>query len=142
MIWYFYQSQNKITEKKGKIKQKIKSRKLTSRQGRGPAGPAHLDPPVVFPRQARWCVSAMPRPPTCRATSCFPRATSPRLETPRSFPTPFPPPHRLPLPLSPVSSTPEENTGAPSSPHVAIDTEKPPELVHHLHRSRLRLLAH
>src|SRR3954471_18041655 len=42
MIWYFYQSQNKITEKKGKIKQK-KEKDLPVAQAKSahpsPAGP-------------------------------------------------------------------------------------------------------
>src|ERR1041385_7025300 len=33
MVWYFYQSQNKLQKKKGKIKQKLKE-KLTWRSGR------------------------------------------------------------------------------------------------------------
>src|SRR4051794_25955014 len=57
MIWYFYQSQNKITEKKGKIKQK-RSRKLTWRLG-------EVGPPSPAGPQGQGRLLPRPAPPSC-----------------------------------------------------------------------------
>src|ERR1041385_4629441 len=57
---------------------------------------------------------------------------------PGASPFHSPPPELPPPPPSPFSSPPEEHAGAPSSPRVAIDAEKPPEPVHRLHHRRLR----
>src|SRR3954464_4083721 len=81
MVWYFYQSQNKLQKKKGKIKQrekgKIRSSPLTwatpAQLTFQPAQPTFF--PVVFSRQAHSCVATMPWPPT----SPRPPPASPRL---------------------------------------------------------------
>src|ERR1041385_7383194 len=76
MVWYFYQSQNKLQKKKGKIKQKIKGKTYLEPRAKPahPAQPAHRGRGVFFPT---------PRPQAARwnATELAGDATSP----PRSF---------------------------------------------------------
>src|SRR3954468_21867738 len=67
MIWYFYQSQNQITEKKGKIKQKrIRKKSLPLARGEAhlssrPSPPGELS--CRLPRaRAHSCVPGMPWP--------------------------------------------------------------------------------
>src|SRR3954469_11098752 len=54
MIWYFYQSQNKITEKKGKIKQKEKEKGLPLARGKAhlSSRPSPRSPPCRLPPRA------------------------------------------------------------------------------------------
>src|SRR3954462_4549652 len=54
MIWYFYQSQNKITEKKGKIKQKEKEKGLPLAMGKAhlSSRPSPRSPPCRLPPRA------------------------------------------------------------------------------------------
>src|SRR3954470_13524615 len=50
MIWYFYQTQNKITEKKGKIKQKIKKQETYLSPGARPSRPSPPGPACRLPQ--------------------------------------------------------------------------------------------
>src|ERR1041385_2447029 len=54
MVWYFYQSQNKLQKKKGKIKQELEKSLPVAQGGAGPASP--------------------PGPPGARGSSSPPRA--------------------------------------------------------------------
>src|SRR4051794_9706817 len=102
MVWYFYQSQNKYTEKqKGKIKLKKEKAYLSPRRSRPtPAQPAQRGTGVFFPvprlQAARW-----------NATELAGDATS----SPRSFqPSPWPfshldAPWRTTHPFPPSSSS-------------------------------------
>src|SRR3954470_3829784 len=119
-----------------------KTENRKGKEGLPQMGPTHRGSPAqgqgrLLPR-ARQAAAAVASMPTCLATSCFPRATSRRLETPRSFPTPFPPPHCLPLPLSPDSATPEKNVGARTCAHATIEPLGPCNLVQEPCRLRLR----
>src|ERR1041385_7025299 len=54
MVWYFYQSQNKLQKKKGKIKQKIKGKTYLALRAKPaqPAHPAHQGQGRLLPRPA------------------------------------------------------------------------------------------
>src|ERR1041385_9230509 len=115
MVWYFYQSQNKLQKKKGKIKQ-TKLVNVTWRPGEagppspaGPQGQGRLLPPTAHPSCSVEChraSRAAVMPPACLESS--PR----HLLTPgdaQRLPQSIPPPPRAPSsPLSPISSPPEE----------------------------------
>src|SRR3954469_3886592 len=65
MIWYFYQSQNKITEKKGNIKQKEKEKVLPLARGKAhlSSRPSPRSPPCRLPpRAAKQLGGAAPTP--------------------------------------------------------------------------------
>src|ERR1041385_178330 len=95
MVWYFYQSQNKIQKKKGKIKQR-KKEKLTSRLGRGPplqpAQPTRTPLSSSTPRcqAARWrgadAVDATSTPRTFQAAPSLQSAPGRRPRLPLSLP--------------------------------------------------------
>src|ERR1041385_8681141 len=99
MVWYFYQSQNKIQKKKGKIKQKIKGKKLTCRPGgAGPAsppGPPGAGGSSSTSRAPKLLGGMPPSQPGAtrrrRRASRPPRALFSRLETPLFRPHRFPP---------------------------------------------------
>src|SRR4051812_1496701 len=122
---------------------KKRNRKLTSRPGRRrPSKPTRpRDKAVFFLAPGRL----LPPWRACRRRWTPPASLPVHVNASRSLlessssisPSPA---HPSP-PLSPVSSPPEKHAGAPSSPRVAIDAEKPPELVHRPHRSRLSLRA-
>src|ERR1041385_5146220 len=146
--WFgiFIRAKTNMQKKKGKIKQKIKEKDLPVAQAEPaqPAHPAHQGHGGLLPRPAHPSCSV-----ECHRASRGRHVAAERLpgrpvpssriqETSRSRPSSFPPPRRPPLPLSPDSSPPEKHAGAPSSPRVAIDVEKPPEPVHRLHRRLLR----
>src|ERR1041385_4261783 len=143
--WFdiFIRAKTNMQKKKGKIKQKIKGKAYLVPR----AKPAHRGSGVFFPlprtQAARWNATEPAggdtSPPSAfQAAPCSLLASWRRLA---AAPVHSPRPRRLPLPLSPDSSPPEKHAGAPSSPRVAIDAEKPPESVHRLRRSRLRLRA-
>src|SRR3954464_2095132 len=129
MICYFYQSQNKITEKKGKIKQKRIRKRLASRQGRGPpfqpAQPTRgtslsSSPGTSTQLRARHAVAvavAAPQP-----TPCLLLAARVFWRSPGHFPL---------LPRPPVRPPHEEQrrnrslAGAQPCRLAAIDVEKP-----------------
>src|ERR1041385_1519255 len=116
MVWYFYQSQNKLQKnRKERLNRKRKKPYLAPRRSRPtPAQPAHRGRGVFFPaprpQAARWnATEPAGRPPRPQPAWSPPRATSPRLETPRSFPVPFPP---FPVPILLSLAEPREEQSA------------------------------
>src|ERR1041385_3971404 len=90
MVWYFYQSQNKIQKKKGKIKQKIKGKPYLSPRRSRPSQPTRptRGRGVFFhlPRTqaARWNATEPARGDTSSSTS-FQAAPCPLLAPGRTW---------------------------------------------------------
>src|ERR1041385_4339067 len=116
MVWYFYQSQNKIQKKKGKIKQKIKGKPYLSPRRSRPSQPTRptRGRGVFFhfprPQAAQWnATEPAGRPPRHQPAWSPCRGLFSRLETPLFRPHPFPPPRTLSSSPSPFSSTSESS---------------------------------
>src|SRR4051812_29053511 len=112
MIWYFYQSQNKITEKKGKIKQKEKEKGLPLARGKAhlSSRPSPRSPPCLLPpRAAKQLGGAAPTlwtPQRRLQASRPPQASLSHQETPRASLSPS----------SPSGSSPREEIAPPQKP--------------------------
>src|SRR3954462_2109743 len=145
MVWYFYQSQNKLQKKKGKIKQK-KLENVTWRPGE--VGPPQPSRPrgargSSSPSRASKLLGGMPpsEPRTTRRRRVLPGlpvAFFSRLETPLFRPHPFPPPELPPPPPVFNFITTRERRRSPSQELVAIDVKESSQGVHRLRRPRLR----
>src|ERR1041385_1810624 len=128
MVWYFFiRAKTNKQKKKGKIKQKIKEKTYQTPRAKAaqPAHPAHHGHGGLLPRPAHPSCSvechraSRGRHVAAERLPGRPVPSSRVLETSHSRPSSFPPPRRLPLPLSPDSSPPEKHAGAPWNPHVA-----------------------
>src|ERR1041385_5747324 len=97
MVWYFYQSQNKLQKKKGKIKQKIKGKTYLAPRAKPahPAQPAHRGRgvfcPTPRPQAARWNATELAgdttsSPRSFQASPCLLLAPGRALEHPSSIP--------------------------------------------------------
>src|ERR1041385_7202014 len=116
MVWYFYQSQNKLQKKKGKIKQELEKSLPVAQGGAGPASPP--GPPGArgssSPPRAPKLLGGMP-PSQPGATRRRRRASSPprglfsHLDAPGDAVSSFPP---SPVPILLSLAEPREGQGA------------------------------
>src|ERR1041385_5146750 len=147
--WFdiFIRAKTNMQKKKGKIKQKIKEKTLPGAPGEsspsgppGPEGQRGLLPPPAPPSCSVECHRASRgRHVAAERLPGLPVPSSRAWRRPEASPLHSPPPRAPSPPLSPVSSSPEKNAGAPSSPRVATVLPVTPRAVQRNRSRRLRL---